>query len=52
MGKFGHISNLKKQKEVKMNEKIQILEAKLWGAIDATLCKGYSLKKAKQFINV
>jgi len=35
-----------------MNEKIQILEAKLWGAIDATLCKGYSLKKAKQFIKV
>ena len=35
-----------------MNENIQILEAKLWGAIDSTICKGYSLKKAKQFIKV
>lgn len=35
-----------------MENKIQILEAKLWGAIDSTSCKGYSLKKAKQFIKV
>ena len=35
-----------------MNENAQILIAKLCGAIDSTICKGYSLKKAKQFIQV
>lgn len=35
-----------------MNENAQILIAKLYGAIDSAMCKGYSLKKAKQFIKV
>ena len=35
-----------------MNEKQRILEAKLWGAIDATTCKNYSLRKALQVIKV
>lgn len=35
-----------------MNENIQILEAKLWGAVDSTTCKGYSLKKALQVVRV
>lgn len=35
-----------------MNNKIDILSAKFWGTVDATICKKYSLKKAKQFIKI